>query len=303
MQIYLDLIWLLNLLFDWTILLLVAWLTKSVYSKWRVFFGALFASLIIPLSIGLGLTWLLHPIVKIVYSVGIVMIAFSVERWKVFITQYLSFYLVNFTIGGGIYGLYQFFDTTYPLSQLSQSYGNVFSWISVVILFPIVLYLTKNQFHKLTLHRINEQQLYPVQLTYDNQSVDVHGFIDSGNQLKHPISKKPVILIDEPTASELFGKEMTNKMLHQSLHPSKENQEPHIQLIPYKAAGGGDNVMPAILLDELCVDEGMYSHRTKQIYVGVQRGYFSKQLNFQVLLQPAVFHTKTTRVFHSKGVS
>ncbi|MBR7552803.1 sigma-E processing peptidase SpoIIGA [Allobacillus sp. GCM10007491] len=303
MQLYLDLIWLLNLLFDWTILLLVAWLTKSVFSRKRVFFGALFASLIIPLSIGLGLEWLFHPLAKLIYSIGIVWIAFSYRHLKTLVTQWFCFYIVNFTIGGGIYGLYTFLDGTIPINNLTQGYGNVYSWITVSALFPIVLYLTKEQFQRLTIHRMNEQQLYPVFLTYNNTQIKANGFYDSGNQLTHPISKKPVILLDESTSQRLFGESMTNKMIQSASLSTSEQSQLSIQLIPYKAAGGGENYLKAILLDRVSIEYNSITYTTKNVYAGVQPGRFSNSIDFQVLLHSLVFQSKRTKIFQSEGAS
>lgn len=75
-------------------------LVNEIYfSRWRIFFGALFASMIIPLSIGLGIDWLFHPLAKLIYSIGIVWIAFSYRQLKTLVTQWISFYIVNFSIG------------------------------------------------------------------------------------------------------------------------------------------------------------------------------------------------------------
>lgn len=303
MQLYLDLIWLLNLLFDWSNLLLVAWLTKSIFSRWRIFFGALFASMIIPLSIGLGIDWLFHPLAKLIYSIGIVWIAFSYRQLKTLVTQWISFYIVNFSIGGGIYGLYAFLDGTVPLANLSQGYGNIYSWITVMALFPVVLYLTKEQFQRLTIHRINEQQLYPVHLSYNNSRIKVNGFYDSGNQLTHPISKKPVILLDESTSNRLFGKSVTHKLLQTSSLSTNEQSQLSIQLIPYKAAGGGENYLQAILLDRVSIEYDSITYTTKDVYAGVQPGQFSRSIDFNVLLHSMVFQSKRTKIFQSEGAS
>ncbi|GAA0460648.1 sigma-E processing peptidase SpoIIGA [Alkalibacillus silvisoli] len=303
MQLYVDLIWLLNLLFDWMILLVVAWVTRSKFVHWRVFLAALFASLIIPFTLLLDWSIFDSAIFKLIYSVFIILIAFSYQFLKDFFIKFISFYFINFSIGGAVFGIHYFINTnTEMVLSTHAPFGDMVSWIVVLILFPVALFITKSQLQNLTMFQMRLQQQYDVSIRYQNKKIQVLGFLDTGNQLKHPLTQHPVILVNETIFKHWFD-ETKVESLKLADHLGFQNVNDEIQLIPYQKAGGEQGLLPAFLADEVNVLINNQVVSTKKVYVGIHFGHFSRQMNVQCLLNPLLIQSKRMRVKDVEGVS
>ncbi|RPF56074.1 sporulation factor SpoIIGA [Aquisalibacillus elongatus] len=302
MQIYLDLIWALNLLFDWLVLLVVGWLSRMPFSHKRIFIASFFASLIIPLSFVPALDWLNFPIVKLVYSFGIILIAFRFINISRFITYFFSFYLVNFTIGGGLFGLHYILQSQeVSLPWLNHiAYGNLVSWIFVLIGFPIFLWFTKDRLHYLSVIKLRHEQLYDVVVQLDsNRKFHLKGFYDTGNQLTHPLTQKPIMLIDEQTGVDWFGDKKINRLKQKDATYDEALQ---VEYIPLKMAGGEQDTIPVFQIQHVGIRVNQYMHMTKRVYVGIHFGEFSNRITYNCLLHPLLLQSKNTKVQHVKGV-
>ncbi|WP_017186041.1 sigma-E processing peptidase SpoIIGA [Alkalibacillus haloalkaliphilus] len=303
MQLYVDLIWLLNLLFDWMILLLVAWVTKSSFSHVRIFLGALFASLIIPLTLLFNWGIVDSPIFKLGYSVFIILIAFSYQYLKAFLVRFFSFYLINFSIGGAVFGLHYFVTTNTDMVISNHApFGDAISWVVVLVMFPIAVYFTKDQLQQLTMFKLRSQQQFSITILHGNRNVDLNSFLDTGNQLKHPLTQHPVILVDESTF-KIWVDEEKVELLKRSEQIDFFGLDDELQFIPYQKAGGEQGLLPAFLAEEVKVHMAQQIISTKKVYIGVHYGHFSKQMNVQCLLNPLLLQSKRMRVKDVEGVS
>ena len=65
---------------------------------------------------------------------------------------------------------------------------------------PIVLYFYIKQLKEL---KINYSYYYKVDIVYKNNRIKLNGFLDTGNKLIDPISKYPVIIIEEDALSTI----------------------------------------------------------------------------------------------------
>ncbi|WP_188205730.1 sigma-E processing peptidase SpoIIGA [Alkalibacillus aidingensis] len=303
MQLYIDLIWLLNFLFDWMILLLVAWVSRYPFSHTRIFLAGLFASLIIPLSFLVSWEGVHSPIFKLIYSIIIIMIGFSYTKWRIFLIRFVSFYFINFAIGGAVFGIHFFLTTNSDMVLINQtSFGDLVSWVVVLTLFPVALYFTKDQLQQLTMFQFKFQKQYDAWIEYRQTNVKVLGFLDTGNQLTHPLTQRPVILVNEKTARNWLDDDLLMR-LKNNLNVLEEEQDGLIQFIPYQKAGGQQGMLPVFLADQVTVMQDNQLLTTKKVYVGVHFGEFSKQMEYQCLLNPLLLQSKRMRVKEVKGVS
>lgn len=98
-------------------------------------------------------------------------------------------------------------------------------------------------------------------MKYDGQKYCFSAYVDSGNNLKEPISGRPVALIDKKGA----------RKLPLDLSTCITNCE-RIRLIPYKAVGVDYGIMPGVRVDE--IEYG--NHRVKDVYLAFYDGVFEK---------------------------
>ena len=117
MAVYLDIIWLLNFLFDSLLLYLTALILKRDFRYWRLFTGGLIGSCIILLSITPLNAYSGHPFVKLMFSIIMVLTVFGYRRFKYFISGLMTFYLTTFLIGGSLIGVHYFIRFDMNLSS------------------------------------------------------------------------------------------------------------------------------------------------------------------------------------------
>lgn len=192
MKIYLDFVFLLNFGFDYILLLVVAIILRRNVSLKRVALGAFFGSISI-FALFLNLTSFELFIFKIILSFIMILTTFSYKNFNYFIKNIGYLYMASMVLGGFLYFL-----------NIQFSYANegiVFyhKGISINVFFliifsPIILYTYVKQGLAL---KNTYSNYYKVNIHIQNKIIKVNAFLDTGNKLVDPITKKPIILINE----------------------------------------------------------------------------------------------------------
>ncbi|UFU00952.1 sigma-E processing peptidase SpoIIGA [Radiobacillus kanasensis] len=298
MTIYLDAVWLLNILLDWMILLLTLSITRLPSNRFRIFFGAFIASLLVPISVFYPDSIVTSPFGKVFYSLLIVWCAFGFRNYRQYMKQLLFFYFVSFALGGGLIGLHfllgnQFQATSSSILTFQSGYGDQVSWLFVGVGFPIVWVFTKSRMDKYAWEKFRLDQVYDVTLEIRNQSYTTSGYVDSGNQLVDPFSRKPVVICDQAFMSNWFSpselKELQHAQEELSFDAIPSKWETFIQIVPYQGVDGNRTFMIVIKPDNLQVQFDQTQISTDKILIGVQFGELSADGSYHCLLHPQLF--------------
>ncbi|NEU33503.1 sigma-E processing peptidase SpoIIGA, partial [bacterium LRH843] len=122
------------------LLLLCATVLKRQFKWWRLCLGGFIGSLIVLLMFTQFSDIMLHPAVKILFSLIMVLVAFGYKRLRFFIENLLTFYFSTFVVGGGLVGIHFLFDQQYLLVDEMVStqpqFGDPISWLFVCLGFP-----------------------------------------------------------------------------------------------------------------------------------------------------------------------
>lgn len=190
MKIYLDLVFLLNFMFDYLLLLTVKIVLKKKLKWYRVLLGALIGAISI-FTLFIKLNSITLFLIKVVISIFMVLCTFGFKDIKVFFKQILYLYFVSIILGGFLYYL-----------NLEFSYQNVgliffhngfsINFILLIILSPIILYLYVKQEREL---KIINNYYYDVVIFYKNKKFEYKAYLDTGNKLYDPYFHKPIILL------------------------------------------------------------------------------------------------------------
>ncbi len=192
MIVYLDLVFLLNLFFDFILLLTVNNTLKRNASLKRILSGSLFGSLSI-FTLFIPMTTEILFVFKIMLSFFMCIITFGWKEKRYFIQNVSYFYMTSTILGGFLYYL----NLTFSENQngLMFTYENFkIPYMFLIIFSPCMLYIYMKQRREQKMY----QQYYPLQITFLNgKKITVQSFLDTGNHLKDPITKKYVILLKE----------------------------------------------------------------------------------------------------------
>lgn len=188
MVIYLDLLFILNLLYDFLLLMTVSVILKRNVKIKRLllssFFGALTTFIIlIPINKYLLLT------LKIIISLLMIFICFGYKNIKYFIDNILYLYMSSVILAGFLY-------------FLKIEFNNL-SYLIVLVISPLILYLYIKM--QKELKEIINYYRKVIIIFKNNRRIELNGFIDSGNRLKDSITNKYIILINKKKIKGIYN--------------------------------------------------------------------------------------------------
>lgn len=280
------------------LLLLTQALAREYAKRYRLFIGAFVASLLVPITLFYPESFFASVFGKLLYSIIIILSSFRFYTIYRTVKLLLLFYFVSFSVGGGLIAAHYLFQNPIGLSQggfltFDSGYGDPVSWMFVIIGFPLAWIYTKIRMDKHAVEKIRYDQMYPVTISVKNKSFSTTGYIDSGNQLIDPITKKAVIICDESFLKQWFSEDdwRSLKLAHDHLEVENipKNWEKFIQLIPYQGVAGKSNFLFAIKPDQLIIYDEANEIVINKVLVGIQFGELTRDHRYHCLLHPQIF--------------
>ncbi|WP_042144990.1 sigma-E processing peptidase SpoIIGA [Paucisalibacillus sp. EB02] len=302
MTIYLDAVWVLNFLLDFMLLMLTQALCRESTPKSRLILGAFFASLIVPMTLYFPNSYITTVFGKILYSILIILVTFRFITFNRMLKQLLLFYFVSFAIGGGLFAAHYLLQSPVALSAIgflsfSSGYGDPISWVFVVIGFPIVFWFTKNRLDKHAIEKIRYDQLYEVSIRIKNKAFSTTGFIDSGNQLVDPLTKRPVIICDEIFLQQWFTKEEWQNLKQAyeefNIEQIPNSWENYIQVVPFHGVEGKSKFLFTIRPEKLTILYHNQQIEATKVLIGIQFADLTKDKRYNCLLHPQIIKLAT----------
>lgn len=241
---YIEFIFTLNFLLDFIILYGTKRLLKLNSNLFRITLSSIIGSLT-TFILYIEVNSLELIIIKIIISLLMILISFGLKK---ILKNTSYFYLLSIILGGSIY-----------LLNLNK---NKYYLYYLIILTPIFIYLIVKELINL---RINYHDKYQVTIYYQNKKYNLIGFIDTGNRLISPISKKGIILVNlNIKIKEVIYipyKALNSTGLIPCIKPDRlyiNNQEFDNYLIGIAkdkfSLNGEDCILPNKLKEDLCIN-------------------------------------------------
>lgn len=188
MTIYIDLLFILNFIYDFLILLTVSITLKRNVSLKRILLGS-FVGALSTFLIFIPINKYLLFILKILAGLFMILITYKYKNLKYFFNNAIYLYMCSVILAGFLYFLKIEFNNLSYLISLSIA--------------PIILYLYINEQKKLK-KVVNYYKNIIITLK-NNHIIELTGFIDSGNKLKDPITNKYIILINKNKLDGIYN--------------------------------------------------------------------------------------------------
>ncbi len=240
MKIYIDLIFLLNMAFDFILLMTVNIILRRNKKIADILSGSIVGAFSIFLLFYIKSSLVLF-LLKLIISIIMILVTFGYKDLRYFFRNFLYLYMTSIVLGGGLY-----------LLNISFSYKNngvVFyhsgisiNFIFLIITSPIIMHLYIKQCKYL---KNNYNHYHEITLIFNKKKVTLTGFVDTGNHIIDPITKKTVILIDK------------RKFIY-DLNMFK------MSLIPIFTATG-NSLLKCVSVDEVIIDK----HKSINVVIGL----------------------------------
>lgn len=197
MTIYIDIILLINFIIDLLLLLSVSFLLKRRASITRIIISSSIGSLSTLLLFIIHNNFLLL-IYKLLISIIMIIITFKYNNFHYFKDNLIYLYIISIILGGTIY-LINNQISSINNGLIFTSNNLKINLFLLIIITPIIIYkyliTTKN-------YQITYSNYYDIDIYYNDLCIKGTAFLDTGNNLKDPYFKRPIILINKELINE-----------------------------------------------------------------------------------------------------
>ncbi|MCI8621447.1 MAG: sigma-E processing peptidase SpoIIGA [Clostridia bacterium] len=210
----------------------------------------------------------LNLISKIILSLVMIYIAFFPKNIKMLLKYIIIFYLASFVFGGCAFFLLYYIkpqEILYKNGFLTGTYP-----IKIAFLGAIVGLTLLNIAFKLIKTRLNKNDMFcEVEILYREKITSMRLMIDTGNLLRDPITKVPVIVVEKEKLRELIDKDVLDS-LEKVIYGTNEDLiekigEDYIsrfRLIPFSSLGKQNGMLIGFKPDEIIIKfDGMETKR------------------------------------------
>ena len=232
-ELYIDVLFLVNFLMDYLLLLIAKRLLKNPAPYGRICLGALTGSLLTCLLVAArmlpgAVRWLLgYTLVPLLMAVT----GLRLRKVQACVRAIITLFISGIILGG----IFEQFSQYVEVGSLffALAVGSYYLAAAVLKVLSWLIGFGEAHCH--------------VTLYLGEKRCEAEAIIDTGNHLTDRVSGKGVTIISRNLAGRLF----------EELHPD------NIRYIPYRTIGKGSGVLPVIAIDGLCVDgvrEQWFSH-------------------------------------------
>jgi stage II sporulation protein GA (sporulation sigma-E factor processing peptidase) len=294
MTVYLDVVWILNIIIDYMLLKLTAIVLKRSVKKWRMFLGTIIASFIVLLLFTPLSPIFYHPIGKFCYSALIVWTVFGYRRFSLFIQCLFMFYFVAFVIGGALFAIHfyiqssEVYDHFHSFSTLG--YGDPITWALVLFGFPLVWFFSKKRFDQIVVRKLKTDGLMAVEIKVFDIVIEAVGLIDTGNQLSDPTRQIPVIFVHGALAHDSIPKALLEEDAVTALSKGAMPDQwlNRVTIVPYRGVNGKSQFILAFRPDMVVIDHPEGRLQCQKVLIALTNHRLSEEDDFNCILHPDV---------------
>ncbi len=305
MVVYIDLIFITNLLIDGTLLWLTGWMRKIKTPWWRISLSALLGALYVIMMFVPELTFMYTFLIKFGLSLIMLWIAFGFGSLQHYMRNMGAFYIINFAVAGGIIGIHYLLQNSGDIWSgiwYTTSGGLSFElkigfWFMFIVFIIVIFWFKIVQSSK---RKLDNRHVYfaEVKVNIGNEQVKCTGLLDTGNQLCDPLTRIPVMVME----ASLWGDHLpaswkdklaegdADKLVMELGEESSFAWQDRLRLVPYRGVNRGAAFMLALKPDsvEICMD-GQISITTR-VLVGLDGGTLSSEKAYRAIIHPDLIH-------------
>ena len=248
--VYIDALFLLNLIVNYLLLLAAAKLAGEPLRRLRLAAGAALGGLYAAAIFFPGMGFLTNPLCKLGAAVLMLLTGFGGSRRLLRVT--LVFFGLSCAFGGGIFAIGLLGGRGLTLRN-----GVLYSVMDlrILLLSAAVCYAVLTLVFRRTA-RHGRREVLPAVLTLEGRRVAVNALVDTGNTLTDPVTGRPVMVAEGSRLSPLLPGErvLDEKALRDPVGTlerlSRGGRGRRFRLLPYQAVGVECGMLLALRLDD-----------------------------------------------------
>ncbi|MGB9661327.1 MAG: sigma-E processing peptidase SpoIIGA [Moorellaceae bacterium] len=294
--IYLDMVFLVNLIMDYIILWATSRLARIAVGWWRLLagagLGALYSLTLFFSTGGFGL----RLGAKVIFSLLMVGLTFYPAAWPKLLQAVGYFYLVSFVMGGAVLGalyLAHSFSVTAAVAgggiwvrHLPYGWLSLAAGAALFLVYWGTLFIKKNFWQNLL--------QVPVVISVNGKRRAVKALVDTGNNLRDPFSGRPVIVAEYQALRPLLPVDLQS-LFFLPREPDLEKAitslagtpwASRVRIIPFHSLGSGSGLLLGFRPDEVVIFWEDRLIKVTDVVVGLCWRPLTPEGSYRALLHP-----------------
>lgn len=302
--VYLDLVFLINLLMDYIILWATARLGQIHTTRRQLALGALLGAVYSVLFFVPGLSFLYALFFRLFISLVIIAVAFYPLTWGRFFHACGYFYFVAFTMGGAVLGAI-YLLSSWGIYGTFLHFASKLEQISFLWLFPaVVVAILLARWGALLIRRTLVKSFFRVPLTisFGERDLTIPALLDTGNQLKDPLTRAPVVIAEYSALEPFLPEDLREVFRNASSLDLKAAVERfaasawshRIRLIPFSSIGRHHGMMLGLKPDAIQMVLDNRVLKTQDVVIGVYEKNLCPHGSYRALVHPELLEMAMT---------
>ena len=292
--VYIDVLFVVNLLINYILLRACAILCKIKTKKFRLFIGSFVGACYSVLIFFPNFSVIYSTIFKMLFSMLMVASSFAFYSFRGYIKALFVFYMVSFAFGGCVLGIFYFSDVG---SKLGAIYSNGILYFNlpwtILATAGILFYLTTRIFSYFSSRSFRSGSLKKkLYISFENNTAEVTALMDTGNSLVDPLTLKPVIVAEYKMLKSLFSEDvrlvldqLESQNLTWIMSDIVQKGVP-ARLIPFSSLGKSNGMLIGFVPDKAEIHDNCGVRVLDKCVVGIYNKQLSKDRSYGALLNP-----------------
>jgi stage II sporulation protein GA (sporulation sigma-E factor processing peptidase) len=281
-KVYADVTFVINLVMDFVILWATARLVGIRLVYFRLFTAALLGAIYSVFYLYLSMTLFYSVPAKIIFSCLILFVGLKPRTWNEFKKALVYFYGISFAVAGA----------SIAVSYLMITPGESFKFSYLLLLVGAIFALLIGIYgEKYLLRRIVPSLLrFGVELRFGAQSCNGQGFLDTGNGLKDPLTRRPVVVAEYEFLKQCLPRDFQqafddNQDEDDILdHLSQSSWANRLRIIPFSSIGRKNGILVGVRADAIMVHTGKKNVLHNNVVIGIYRDKLSQDGSYHLLI-------------------
>lgn len=300
MIVYLDLVFLTNLLIDAALLRMTAWSRRLSFRWWRLVLAAALGALYVVMIFVPSLSFLFTTLIKLLFSIAMILTAFGFDHMQHFLRNLGAFYLISFCAAGCMFGLHYVLQNSGELLNgiwFSQTGAMTFHF-QTGLLYVALSFLGALWFYRSVQSSRNRQEarqayIAEVEVVVEDVRMACSGLIDTGNRLFEPLTRMPVMVTESSLWEDHFPPDFLMRVsqeraeeIVQELDGLEVRWRDRLRLVPYKGVHQGTRFMLALKPDKVIVRFQDQQYESSRILIGLKGGRLNNEQAYRAIIHP-----------------
>ncbi|MCD8391562.1 MAG: sigma-E processing peptidase SpoIIGA [Firmicutes bacterium] len=270
MEIYADVLFLINFTASYLMLALTAKATRNKAKPARLAAASAAGG---ALSIACFFAGSIGVVIRLAGGVLMIIISFGAAR---IVTRTVIFMIMSALVSAAFALIGSIFGEGVISVRNGVAYfdlpQNIFV-ITFIAAYVLIMVITE------VIKRKKDVKIHTLTVRYNGCSVNVKALSDSGNTLKEPVSGKSVVIAEWRTIYPLFDGADYNDLIN--------NMDRYrLRIVPYHSLGNKNGMIFAFLADDIIISDEKRS--AGKIYIGITREQLSKTNEYNALIGASV---------------